>query len=484
MFDFLLRHVLLRGLPPETIDACLRHPEVSALLRFRFAYLFAFHAPVLVPLLEQLSAPSPRQGSQGSHGDPALSVLSLGLASLTMVLADVPTGLYADRHGAKAALRLGLQATNVIMLGFLLLGCLHALLPATVGSSTLGSIGVLALEAAIGVSLALLSGADTVLFLQVARRSGIPGLLHSSFEGVGSSIRYLGTMVAVLLGSLLYDLLTWLIPTSGLRTALQSGLFGLTVLAELIALHYLGRLHDDHAPLHRPGLRELLRGFAAVLGHPRFFAEMWLLSMTAATALFAVYLVQSPLSRLLRGLLTLHPWWWPTYTVVAVLGYWACSVGSQRFAKHRDRTLEVLPQRSLSLTAVAWLLLLLFPLGLWLAPESELLRPLLLLAICTTLCLAYNYLRGFIEPYSAATLIRFTYEQGAQVPASVVSGFNSLKRGAHFVLSAVFYLLARHATTQDPDVRLSQSLGWLAAGFLLFCLPALYGLRKSKPQPL
>jgi hypothetical protein len=54
---------------------------------------------------------------------------------------------------------------------------------------------VLALEAAIGVSLALLSGADTVLFLQVARRSGIPGLLHPSFEGVGSSIRYLGTMV-------------------------------------------------------------------------------------------------------------------------------------------------------------------------------------------------------------------------------------------------------------------------------------------------
>jgi hypothetical protein len=82
---------------------------------------------------------------------------------------------------------------------------------------------------------------------------------------------------------------------------------------------------------------------------------------------------------------------------------------------------------------VAWLLLLLLPLGLWLAPKTECaLRTLLLLAICTTLCLAYNYLRGFIEPYSAATLIRFTYEQGAQVPASVVSGFNSLKRGAHF----------------------------------------------------
>ena len=90
MFNWLLRHVLLRGLAPATVDACIAHPEVRALLKFRFVYLFAFHAPVLLPLLELLAG----------HRDPALGVLSLGLASLTMVLADVPTGLYADRHGA------------------------------------------------------------------------------------------------------------------------------------------------------------------------------------------------------------------------------------------------------------------------------------------------------------------------------------------------------------------------------------------------
>ncbi len=90
MFAWLLRHVLLRGLPVETIEACLLHPEVLALLRFRFAYLFAFHAPVLVPLLELLG------GQPGQPGDPSLPVLSLGLASLTMVLSDVPTGLYAE----------------------------------------------------------------------------------------------------------------------------------------------------------------------------------------------------------------------------------------------------------------------------------------------------------------------------------------------------------------------------------------------------
>jgi hypothetical protein len=286
-------------------------------------------------------------------------------------------------------------------------------------------------------------------------------------------------MVAVLVGSLLYDLAAWLLPAVGVRTAVQSGLFVLTVLAEVVALAELAKLTDDHAPLHRPGVRELLRGFAAVLGYPRFFAEMWLLSMAAAAALFAVYLVQSPLSRLSALLVGRHPWLWPTYTLVAVLGYWACSVGSQRFARHRNRTVEVLLRRSLGLGGTSWLLLLLLPLGLWLVDGSAA-RSAVLLAGCIVLCLAYNYIRGFIEPYSAATLIRFTQEQGAQVPVSVISGFNSLKRGAHFLTSAVFYLLQQRAPQQDPDARLSQSLCWLAVGFLLFCLPALYGLRSVK----
>lgn len=125
-----------------------------------------------------------------------------------MVLADVPTGLYADRHGAKAALRLGLQMTCLIMLGFFLLGLWRAMAVArgvAPGSWLPGIVGLLVLEGAIGVSLALLSGADTVLFLAVAQRSGIAGLDRSGFEGVGSAIRYFGTMVAVVVGALLYD---------------------------------------------------------------------------------------------------------------------------------------------------------------------------------------------------------------------------------------------------------------------------------------
>lgn len=473
MFAWLLRHVLLRGLPVETVEACVAHPEVLALLRFRFAYLFAFHAPVLVPLLELLG------GQPGRPGDPSLPVLSLGLASLTMVLSDVPTGLYADRHGAKAALRRGLQATNVIMLGFFALGIARAIWPEA--AVRIGPWGVLLLESAIGISLALLSGADTVLFLQVARRSQIPGLLDRSFEGVGSSIRYLGTMVAVLVGSVLYDLAAWLVLSDARRLVLQSGLFGLTVLAELWALRELRKIHDDHAPLHRPGPQELLRGFAEVLRVPRFFAEMWLLSMAGAVALFAVYLVQSPLSRLLTTLAHTSPWYWPLYTLLAVLGYFACSVGSQHYARHRQGGLDKLPQRSVGLWLSSWLLLWLLPLlhgllagGPW--------QQVAVLCGCAVLGVLYNYIRGFIEPYSAATLVRFTQASGRTVPVSVVSGFNSLKRGAHFAYSAVFFWLQRRSPHGDPDVRLSHSLGYLALGFLLLCLPALFGLRRAAPQ--
>ena len=145
------------GLPPQTATACLSHPEVRALLRFRFAYLFAFHGPVLVPLLEAL----------GGQKDPSLSVLSLGVASVAMVIADVPTGLYADRHGPKAALRLGLRLTCLVLWpsSSLPLAGPRVMASGQLGPWLPGIIGLLVLEGAIGVSLALLSGADTVLFL-------------------------------------------------------------------------------------------------------------------------------------------------------------------------------------------------------------------------------------------------------------------------------------------------------------------------------
>lgn len=469
MFAWLLRHVLLKDVPPDTRATSIAHPEVFALLRFRFAYLFAFHAPVLLPLLDALAGQT----------HPSLSVLSLGLASLTMVLADVPTGFYADRYGAKASLRLGLLSTSAIMGAFFALAVARVLWPARAVS--FGPPAVLCLEASIGVSLALLSSADTVLFLQVAKRSRIAGLLHPSFEGVGSSIRYLGTMVAVLLGAMGYDLCGLLFSKESVRVLAQSSLFLCTLAAQLAALRDLSKLADEPAPLSRPGLQELLRGLSIVTGYPRFFAKMWLLSMVGAMALFAVYLLQSPLSRLATQLVREHPPLWPLYTVVSVLGYFACSLGSKRFARKKNEAIGSFGLRSVGLFGVCLGLLLLCPFAVFASPPGGVFVPLLL--ACIAVSLLFNAIRGFTEPYSAATVFQFTQQQGGLVPVSVVSLFSSLKRGAHFLCCAGFFLLQRTAAAENPDQRLSRSLVWLSLGFLLVCLPFFPRLLFPKHVP-
>lgn len=487
MFDWLLRYVLLRGLPSETIEACIAHPEIRSLLQFRFAYLFAFYGPVLVPLLELLS---------GQH-NPALGIFALGLSSFTMVLADVPTGLFADRYGAKAALRLGLRLTCGVLLCFFLLGVFRAWTLARGGPPGAwlpGIIGLLVLETAIGVSLALLSGADTVLFLAVARRSGIAGLHHRGFEGIGSSIRYFGTMVAVVVGAILYDGMTALVKNTSLRIGLQSGLFLLTLLAMGIALRALARLPDlregqatGHS-LRRPGFYAVAGALREVIRWPVFFSQMWLLCLTSSASLFAVYVMQSPLSRLTTALAKQSPRWWPLYTCIAAIGYWASSSGSLAFRRHHQRDPEADANPTRLGRAPLWfafgslMLLGLYPMahfGHRLFPDAR--WPLLLAA--ALVCFFFNYLRGFVEPYSATAIIAFTQEKGLSVPVSLVSVFNSLKRSVHFVLSGLFFvsLQGTAKASQDLDAVLSKTLLWVCVAFAILVLPGLSRAALGRP---
>ncbi len=484
MPSFFVRHVLLRGLPRPTVDACIAHPQVRALLRFRFAYLIAFHSPVLVPLLELLSG----------HIGPALGVLSLGVASLAMVVADVPTGLYADRNGAKAALRLGLRITAMVMLGFFLLGLWRAFAEGHSNSAGTkiwlpGAIGLLLLEMAIGVGLALLSGADTVLFLAVAQKSDIPELGKGGFEGVGSAIRYLGTMLGVAVGAIFYELVTFYAKAPAWRIVLQNSLFLLTLGAELWALRLLQKLPNLHvASLVRPGLQEVLRSLAALFKWPQVFANMWLLCLSSSAALFAVYLFQSPLGRLTGTLFLRSLWFGPLYTLVSMLGYWACSRGSHhsRLYHHEDPRSDPRARRvALGSALGSFFLLALYPLGV--ALHFGLLA---MVAATALVCIGFNYLRGFIEPYSSTAILAFSQRQGHCVPASTISGFNSLKRGIHFGLSGLYFLLQHSATVQAEsgtahkvegvDILLAKTVLYVALGFAVAMIPALgVYLRKS-----
>lgn len=496
MADWFFRRVLLRGLPAATVQDCLAQPEVRSLLRFRFAYLFAFHGPVLVPLLEAL----------GGQHDPSLSVLSLGVASLAMMVADVPTGLYADRHGANAALRLGVRLTCAVLVCFfgLALARAYTLHQGHTGPWLPGIVGLLLLEGAIGVSLALLSGADTVLFLGVLRRAGIAGLQTTGSEGIGSSIRYIGTMISVAFGALLYDLSAWLVPHPALRLTLHSGLFLLTLGSQLVALRQLRQIADVpplcRATHSRPGFRDVARGLYAMTRFPAFALQLWLLCLLAAAALFAVYLFQSPLNRLTTQLVQTSWMFWPIYVTTAVLGYWACSRGSRDAHRAHDRqahdrqahSAQAEPQDlpvTLPLSVLSLLLLLLYPLvdllRTWLGPSHDGLITLAFVAVAAANCLLFNYVRGFVEPYSAATLVSFTQAHALAVPASIISGFSSLKRGMHFVLSLLFFAVRTKAlgTPGDSglarDHDLSRMLLYVIAGMVVLALPVLSRLRRQ-----
>ena len=387
MFDWLLRHVLcadcrVRRLMPAWLTPKFGRCCAFGCLLVRFSCAGA-RAAASMRFRGRMQA---RQG-----GDPSLSVLSLGLASLTMVLADAD-GFYADRHRPKRRLRSGCGRQTASWWRFF--GMAFC---ARCGQRSLSRCrwdrGRCCFEGAISVSLALLSGADTVLFLQVARRSQIPGLLHPSFEGVGSSIRYLGTMVAVLLGALFYDLC---VACAGAASAHCGAIWVvlLTSAAELVAL---AELANCATTIRRCIVRGCASCSAVFFGGVRvsaLFAELWLLSMAAAVALFYVYLVQSPLSRLSTALATQHPLLWPLTRWWRCLAYWACSVGSQRFARHRGEALIVLPRRSLSLTLGSWLLLLLLPLGFY-ATENLSIQPVVVLTLCIVLCLLFNFVRVY-----------------------------------------------------------------------------------------
>src|SRR5262249_37755328 len=147
-----------------------------------------------------------------------------------------------------------------------------------------------------------------------------------------------------------------------------------------------------------PGLHSLTRALREVLRWPTFFARMWMLCLTSAAALFAVYVVQSPLSRLASSLARQSPKWWPLYTVIAAFGYWASSRGSRTF-RLRSREIES-GATALRLAVGALFLLGLYPLAFGLRGRFADERwPLLFAA--ALMCLLFNYLRGIVEPYSA-----------------------------------------------------------------------------------
>lgn len=240
-------------------------------------------------------------------------------------------------------------------------------------------------------------------------------------------------------------------------------------------------------PFLRPGFRSIAQALTVLWWCPRFFWPMWLLCLASSVSLFSVYLLQSPLSRLTASLVRQSALWWPLYTVLAAIGYWASSRGSHAWRRRHMTVVDDGPESPVaSRTNPLWLVagavftLLLYPFAFSISLHvTEGRWPLL--SAAALMCLLLNFLRGFVEPYSATALIAITKDHGLAVPVSLVSVFNSIKRGLHFALSAAFFVLLQRSdqATSTPDATLSAVLLWLALALILLLIPA---LRHTFPQ--
>lgn len=169
---------------------------------------------------------------------------------VTMVVAEVPTGLLADRFGPRRALICG---PLLLALGFVVIGA----------SSTFPAFCVG--EALLGLGHSILSGPPAALLFESLRRRGRAGEFHRQ-EAIANTARLLGTAGAFLVGGALVAAVD--IPAAIYLTA------GLCSLAAVFAwfLEDLERSTPRETDIPGPSL---LRRAWADLRHP---AVAWLLA--------------------------------------------------------------------------------------------------------------------------------------------------------------------------------------------------------------
>jgi MFS family permease len=471
MEQLLIRTLL--GRRRAEAEVALRDDQFRAMLSFRFRYIFTFHAPVLLPLLESLAG----------RMDPSIGMLSLGAASLTMVAAEVPAGVFADRRGPKAALVAGISIMIGVMVVFFFATVMRARLMDPGAAPAYWAPGVVSMfcaEIAIGVALALINGADTVLFIDVARRAGLD---TRSIEGVGASIRYLGTMIAVGSGATIYMLAEVLVADPADRLAWQSGLYLLTAVAQVLSLLALRRVNVEVSHLRGWRIKDpsastakyyaqTFKAIREIFRRPAFFTVLWIMCGAIACAEFSVYLLQSPLKRFVERLLEQSLVWLPVFTTTMMLGWWACSHGARLY--HRLQPLRAATVGHVDAIVLAVFvapvlaLLIAYPtVARMLGNTSQIISSIVLLGLCGLTFVAFQHLRGLGTPWARTILVAHAEEEKLDVPTSMVSVFNAVQRFAHTIFTVLFFAAARLLPAEQLDDDGQIEFGMLLVGFVL-----------------
>lgn len=453
----------LRAFPEDARQAALANEQIARVIRLRFAYFFAVHGAVVFLLLKLIS------------GGDAWAIFSFGLASLIMVPGELFGGVLADRHGPKWAVRNGLKLMAGVMLAFaaLLIARATTLDALPAGHQWLpGVLGICGLELTIGVALSLINGADTVLFVNVGREANIEGLNASAFEGVGSALRYYGTMFAVAAGVGLYYGVEAIAPDPATAMALQSSVFFGTFCAQVYALQTLsGVMEQPGGDRRRATLGQILVAASSLRVQPALLRSVAGAAVGIGAAQLAIYYLQSPMETVVDVRADRSKVWYVAYAAAIMTGYWASVQGSRLFARIRARGAIDFQRGAPALLACTFLALLLFPLLFWsLGEQRSVTHDTLYFVTCAVALMACGALRGLFEPWARTSLVEFSHRRQLGMPTALVSGFNAGIRISHFLIATAVGALIGTGPLSAGLGQVAQGLAWaslIVAGLLV-----------------
>ncbi len=491
VFDSIAHRLLLRDLSREDREACLAQPSVRSALAFRFFYALAFQSAVLSPLLISLIG----------NGSLETALAALTAARITIAIVEIPAGAFADVVGARVVLRLGLLLTAIVMLGFVGLAFLPLTGWAWLGDcEALGLIGVMTLQIAFGVAFSLVDAADTIVFLDTVReQSSLSDSQKEAFEGVGTSIRYISTMLAVAVGATWFHCVTLFGLSENAETALQNLVFLGTFVGVLVAASVIGKLAGPraggtHASAARGTHRQrgtvrdfmdqaqrrtsvVARSCGRLASDGALFAGVGSLTLVLAVAPFVGYALQVPMSDTTKVLVATSPVWILAYTGQAMLGYWASAHGGRRLfrtiAQRQNRRTSLRSFWSPFALVAGPTLLLIGVLAVPSLSGSDLSAPsrswslFLLAAVASVVCF---FARGVADPYLRTVLEKHASKESAEVRSSMMSIALAGVAVCFLVQTKIFD--AAKSLLPSPDMTetaMRMAATGIAAGAVLLC---------------
>jgi uncharacterized PurR-regulated membrane protein YhhQ (DUF165 family) len=414
----------------------------------------------------------------------ALTLLTVSLGSLSFAICDSYGGAYADKHGCRAAIKLGLRLMILMMAIFGVITIFSEQLGVVIYQPfgitvfiVLWSVGQLM----IGLPLALIDGADTQLTREITGNlKELEKKDRDCLEGICTKLKYSGVALTSLLGCFLF-IISWAwfdLPVAFVGSAL----FLMTIAGQAFALRQL-RSIPNQVPAGQHRFREAI---SEIITDKVLLTWVLIIAVTEGWLLFATYYFQLDALRKLidsaksagsdAGILILLlfiPLLYWTLSQVAAFGGSFFNVWRERNSKNATdedqitlrrgtvfdipRTYLVAAGYILGIMVIAFIVH--FIITAMSHPEDKTigLSGYLLSLVPLTFFAGYQLLRGFASPLLKTRLANMAESRALKNPTTILSLATATGRAFHAVSATLFalflYLQSAGSDKLPPSTR-------------------------------